>query len=163
MHPCLRDPILPPFWQRSSDSTQKTTFAKIRYRGDKRSLLDLETIRYALALARKKICLSRWRSVSTTQLQDPQTNSRYVKRHATSTWDSKWESRFYIIKFLTPHSAILESIPNGKSRKGNIGDIYCLADPLCTIETVTIFPPLLGRKNKFAIYRRVPAQPKMAL
>ena len=93
-----RDPLTP-LW--------KFLSPKFRYLGDERGLLDLETVRYALALARKNMCLNRKRS------DKDHTPSRfpdqfkvgdlvYIKTHATSTWEPKWESCFCLIKFLTP-------------------------------------------------------------
>ena len=50
------------------------------------------------------------------------------------TWDYKQEYGFYIVKFSTPYSAVLESTLHGKSRNVNIQPI-CLANPLNLLET----------------------------
>ena len=96
---------------------RKLLSPNIRYQGDGRGLLDVEATRYSLALGRKNICLSRQRSDkdhSITRSSDKfKVADLYVKRHALSSRDSKWESRFCIIKFSTPDIAILESTLNG--------------------------------------------------
>ena len=50
-------------------------------------------------------------------------------------------------KFLTPHSTMLESTLNSKSRNINLGDI-CLANPLYGIDTVNILIKNWGRMAK---------------
>ena len=80
---------------------------KIRYLGDERSLLDLNTVRYFLALTRKNICLNRQRSNkdhTPTRCLDKFKVSDlvYIKNHATSTLKPKWESGFHLIKYSPP-------------------------------------------------------------
>ena len=115
---------------------------KIRYIGDPRGLLNLEAVRYALA--RNNICLNRQRSNKDhTSTRSPDkfkvSDLFYIKNHASSTWEPKWESVFHLIKLLIPCSAILESNLNGKTRIVNIRDMQ-LADPMTAIETKDIPP-----------------------
>ena len=61
-----RDPLTP-LWKLSS--------SKIKYLGDERVLLDLEEVRYILALARKIYAIGPTKNI---HLQDPLTNSQSV-------------------------------------------------------------------------------------
>ena len=57
----LKKPLLPSFGKDPLTPLRKLLSLKIRYLGDKGGCLDLEAVRYALALARKNNCLNRQR------------------------------------------------------------------------------------------------------
>ena len=134
-----RDPLTP---------LSKLLSPKNRYPGDERGLFDVEAVRYALAIARKNMCLNRQRSDkdhTPTRFKDG--DLVYIKNHTTSTWKPKWKSGFHLIKNSTSCSAILESTLNGKTRIVNIGDMQ-LADPVTVIEAEDIPPNRWGRKAR---------------
>ena len=110
----------------------------------KKGILDLEAIRYALALSRKYICISRQKSNNTHEYKSNNVHKQkvqrfpdkfiiedlvYIARLSQSTWNCKWGKRFCIVKFPSSQSAVLESRLNGKFRHVNIGHI-CLASHL---------------------------------
>ena len=107
------------------NSLHKLLSPKLMYVEDEKGPLNLKAIRYALALVITNICISRQRSdfLQILKIQDLQINSNWYpcihKKHSPSTSDSKWEYHFQIIKFLSSHSAVLESTLTGKSRKDN--------------------------------------------
>ena len=49
----------------------------------------------------------------------------YTLKHFPSTWNSKWEPGFQIVKYLTPPSAVMESTINRKSRNACIRHTSC--------------------------------------
>ena len=71
---------------------------------------------------RKNICINESSYKIHSQLKH-WSSCTYEKTFPT-TWDSKWEYIFHIIKLSTSFSAVMESTQNGKSRNVNIGDIH---------------------------------------
>ena len=141
LHFC-RDPLTP-LW--------KLLSPKIRYWGDKRCLLDLEVVRYALALARKNTCLSRQRSDKDhTPTRSPDQfkvgDLVYIKNHATSAWEPKLEIGFCLIKFSTSqcYSGECSKWKNQNSRYRG----HMFSKPITVIETEDFPPNRWGRKSK---------------
>ena len=59
----------------------------------------------------------------------------------------KWDYRFQTIRFSMPHTAVLGSTLNGKSRNVNIG-IYILETPFDILETDNISVKVWGGRAK---------------
>ena len=142
------DPLL--FSRHPLTPLWKLLSPEIRYLGDERGLLDLEAVRYALVCARKNNCLYRQRyNKDHIPTRSPDkfkvSDLVYIINHTTSTWEPKWESGFYLLKFFTTHSALLERTLNGKTIIVKIRDMQ-LADPMDVIETEDIPPNTCDRK-----------------
>ena len=127
-------PFFPLFGRDPLTPFKKLLSPKIRYLGDERGLLDLEAVRYALALARKNICLNTQRSDKDhTPTRSPNQfkvgDLVYIKTMPPPFGNP---NGFHLIKFSTPHNAILQNTLNGKTRIVNIGDMQ-LSGPMNVI------------------------------
>ena len=106
---------------------------KARYLWDEKGLLRVEATRYALALARKNICINRKKSESLQNHKIARYSDKsktgdltYAKRHSSSTWKSKWECGFFVVKFLSHHIVLHWKAINTEYSENLIYQIYVL-------------------------------------
>ena len=106
----------------------------------KKVSLTLKPSKNALALAKKNISISRWKSDNKQKVtRSPDRfkvgDFEYVKMYSPLTWNFNWEFGLQVIQFLISYSAVLESTLNLISKDVNIH----LVNPLTSWKLIT-FP-----------------------